>query len=262
MNWYYSEKGKQAGPVDEAELARMLANGKLLDETLVWTEGMVDWRPFRDERHRLKLPELSSLPPLPPAPPLSPTEAICAECGKMFAKEEMIRHGELWVCANCKPVFVQKIAEGARLNPLNPRYAGFWIRFVAKFVDGIVLWPVGYIIRLAAGFGPALIPTTPPSYYSSPGLMFLASTVPMAVAICYETFMIGKYGATLGKMACGIRVVTGEGEKVSYLRALGRYFSTLLSSVICLMGYIMVAFDSQKRALHDYVCNTRVVYKE
>ena len=73
--------------------------------------------------------------------------------------------------------------------------------------------------------------------------------------------MIGKYGATVGKMAMKIRVVTAEGQKVSYLRALGRYFAKLLSGMILMIGYLMAAFDDEKRALHDRICNTRVISK-
>jgi len=73
--------------------------------------------------------------------------------------------------------------------------------------------------------------------------------------------MIGKFGATLGKMACKIQVVTAEGGRVSYLRSLGRYFAKFLSGLICLIGYIIAAFDEEKRALHDRICVTRVVLK-
>jgi uncharacterized RDD family membrane protein YckC len=80
--------------------------------------------------------------------------------------------------------------------------------------------------------------------------------------ISYEIFFLGKYGATPGKMACKIRVVTGEGDSITYGRAAGRAFAERLSGLICYIGYLMVAFDSsQKRALHDRICNTRVIYK-
>jgi uncharacterized RDD family membrane protein YckC len=79
------------------------------------------------------------------------------------------------------------------------------------------------------------------------------------VGISYETIMIGKFGATLGKMACKIHVVTANGDNVSYARAFGRYFAKLLSAFTLLIGYIMAAFDSERRALHDRVCDTRVV---
>jgi hypothetical protein len=34
---------------------------------------------------------------------------------------------------------MQKMAEGARINTGELRYAGFWIRFAAKIVDGLIL---------------------------------------------------------------------------------------------------------------------------
>jgi uncharacterized RDD family membrane protein YckC len=85
--------------------------------------------------------------------------------------------------------------------------------------------------------------------------------VNLAVGMSYETLMIGKYGATVGKMVMKIRVITAEGQKVSYLRALGRYFAKLLSGMTLMIGYLMAAFDDEKRTLHDRICNTRVIVK-
>ena len=81
------------------------------------------------------------------------------------------------------------------------------------------------------------------------------------IGVAYEVLPIGAYGATLGKMACKIRVVVADGSKVSYLRSLGRYFAKMLSGIICAIGYLMAAFDEEKRALHDRICSTRVVIK-
>jgi uncharacterized RDD family membrane protein YckC len=82
-----------------------------------------------------------------------------------------------------------------------------------------------------------------------------------AIVISYETIMIGRFGATLGKMAVGIRVVKSDGSRVGYGRAFGRYFAKIVSLLTLLIGYIMAGFDSQKRALHDYICDTRVIKK-
>ena len=77
----------------------------------------------------------------------------------------------------------------------------------------------------------------------------------------YSAIFIGKYGATPGKMACGLRVVQPDGSKVGYGRAFGRGCAEILSRMICSIGYIMAAFDPEKRALHDRMCSTRVIYK-
>ena len=91
------------------------------------------------------------------------------------------------------------------------------------------------------------------------GLTVVLMAIQLGTGISYETILIGKYGATLGKMACKIYVVTAEGGRVSYLRAYGRYFARILSAFTLLIGFIMAAFDPEKRTLHDRICNTRVV---
>jgi uncharacterized RDD family membrane protein YckC len=90
--------------------------------------------------------------------------------------------------------------------------------------------------------------------------VFLA-LVQFVVACGYEGIMVGKYGATLGKLAVKIKVVKADGSPVGYGRAFGRYFAKLLSVMICLIGLFMAFFDTEKRALHDRICNTRVVMK-
>src|SRR4051812_14247099 len=141
MNWYYVKQGEQAGPVDDAQLEQLRAGGTIQDDTLVWYEGMPNWQPYS----YVKSSAASAAPPIA-APAASSAgfsgetpDAVCTECGKMFPKNTMIRFRDNWVCATCKPVFMQKLAEGAQLNTSELRYAGFWIRFVAKFLDGIIL---------------------------------------------------------------------------------------------------------------------------
>ena len=81
------------------------------------------------------------------------------------------------------------------------------------------------------------------------------------VLIGYNTIMQGKYGATLGKLACGLRVVQPDGAPISYGRAFGRAWAEILSGLFtCDIGYIITAFDSQKRSLHDHIANTRVIH--
>lgn len=116
MNWFYIEQGKQAGPVDDARLEQLEAERKIQDETLVWHEGMANWQPYRDVRVStppvLAAPAPPFVAPAPSAPAIGLNEAVCAECRNVFPAENMIRYGNAWVCANCKPVFMQKIAEG------------------------------------------------------------------------------------------------------------------------------------------------------
>ncbi len=256
MNWYYVDGGQQAGPVDDGQLAGLVRDGKVQPDTLVWREGLADWQPYQEA----KLPGLrlasNAAAPAATAAPMG-TEAACAECGRIFNTDDMIRHGELYVCANCKPVFMQKLAEGAKLGATALNYASFGIRFAAYLLDGLILFVVNFGIGMVAGLSAGQAVGTEPR--GALALQLILFFIQLAIGISYEVVLIGKYGATLGKMACKIMVVTPEGGRVSYMRALGRYFAKILSGMICAIGFIMAGFDEERRALHDRICGTRVV---
>jgi uncharacterized RDD family membrane protein YckC len=186
-------------------------------------------------------------------------KSFCSECGRAFSRDEMIQYRNSWVCAGCKPIFVQKLKEGVTVSGIM-EYAGFWLRFGAKFIDWIIIGAANMILSFAAGLlmFPAL---SSPNSLAAVILPLILQLFQIAITAAYTTWFIGKYSATPGKMACGIKVVMGDGGRVSYFRALGRYFSEMISGIILGIGYIMAAFDEQKRALHDRICDTRVIRK-
>lgn len=253
MNWFYVEAGKQAGPVEEGRLQELLDSGVITPETLVWREGMANWQRIAEVK-----PELVAAAPVGgafAAESLVTDEVVCAECHGRFRKQDTVAFGPTRVCAACKPVFLQKLREGAPVRTGAVRYAGFWIRVGAKLLDGLILG----IFFLVPMFYFAFRSAEEPGRFEVLQLVF--QLVYMVANIAYNVFFIGKYGATPGKMACGLRVIVADGNRVSYGRATGRAFAEILSGMICYIGYIIVAFDSQKRALHDHICNTRVIYK-
>jgi uncharacterized RDD family membrane protein YckC len=252
MNWYYVEQGKQTGPASDEQFNALVQNGTITADTLIWREGMAEWMPYGQVHQTDAATGITGAATAP--------QSTCAECGKSFPEDETIRYGDVRVCANCKPIFLQKLQEGAALNTGELNYAPFGARFGAFFLDGILLWIFNQL------FTHSVLLIVTGSFMQKPGLSGSLFTFllafPLAVGICYESIMVGKYGATLGKMAMKMKVVTADGGRVSYARAFGRYFAKLLSSFTCLIGFIIAAFDKpQRRALHDYICNTRVVYK-
>jgi uncharacterized RDD family membrane protein YckC len=262
MNWYYVENGQQNGWFNDSDFAALARTGKIKPDTLVWHEGMADWQPFSQVESELKPDPVPSGPGPSPvaAPPTKTTEAVCSECGKIFPMDEMIRHGSAWICSACKPVFMQKLSEGARLNTGELNYAPISLRFAAVFLDGLILGAVNFGIGLIAGLSVAHAVGTRPN--GAIALQMVLIAIQLCVGISYDVLMVGKYGATLGKMACKIKIVTADGGRVSYWRALGRYFAKVLSAFTCMIGYIIAFFDHpQRRALHDHICNTRVIYK-
>ena len=222
MTWYYALAGQQLGPVTEVELGELFRSGRINRDTLVWREGLPDWIPFRDAGLEANPPPAGLPPPLAAGNSPSANEVVCAECGKIFPAAETIRHGNASVCAGCKPVFLQKLAEGARINTGELKYAGFGIRFAAKLVDGLILGIPSLVV-----FVIVMIPLMgSSSANNSPGpVQFLPLLLQFGlifVQLAYQIFFLGKYGATPGKMICKIKVVTAEGGRFGYGRAAGR----------------------------------------
>lgn len=188
---------------------------------------------------------------------------VCSQCGRSFPEDQVIAFDDRLVCAACKPMFVQKLKEGAAL-PTTQKYGGFWIRFLAKFIDGIILGIGQWAIMIPMSM--LMIPSMMQSGDQVPGpgfFIYIGFQVLLGIAVplFYTTFFLGRWGATLGKMACGLKVVTPEGEKITYMRAFGRFFAEWVSMIILYIGYIMAGFDEEKRSLHDRICSTRVVKK-
>jgi uncharacterized RDD family membrane protein YckC len=238
VNWYYADGYDRKGPFDEAAFAELVSSGQVTPDTLVWRPGMPEWIAYRA---------------LTPAEVVvtQEGEAACAECGKPFLKDEMVQYENSWICPACKPVFFQRVREG-----VAPRgevtYGGFWLRLLAKFIDGIVLQVVGLGARLLAML--VLSPNDQPGAF-----LVVIWILSLLIGASYSTYFVGKFGATPGKMACRMKIIMADGGQVTYLRALGRHFAEILSSMILGIGYIMAAFDEEKRTLHDRICDTRVI---
>ncbi len=259
MNWFYVEQGNQAGPVDDAQLEELARQGRIQPSTLVWREGMPDWVPYDVAKSGSSPP--TAAPGAQPGP-VGMALPICAECRQPFPAEEMIRHGNDYVCAACKPIFIQRLAEGAPATgtvAAQLKFASVLLRFAAAFLDGVILGVINMLLGVLVGVGALAAVAGQPS--AAVGVQVALFALQTAIALAYDVFMVGKYGATLDKMACKIKVVTASGGPVSYARAAGRYFAKILSAMVCLIGYIIAFFDAEKRALHDHICNTRVVLK-
>jgi uncharacterized RDD family membrane protein YckC len=133
------------------------------------------------------------------------------------------------------------------------RYGGFWLRVVAYIIDAIVLNIVLWLLTVITGL--RLI-----SYTATDHLEPLPILAPLVVNWLYFALMeSSQRGATIGKMALGLRVVTDQGQRLSFARATGRYFAKFISALILGIGFLMVAFTERKRGLHDMIASTLVV---
>ncbi len=250
MDLYYADGDRQVGPIDKAELQSLIKAKKIDSKTLVWQPGMTEWQALG---HFVRSKTQGATASGQPAPPVQ--QLLCSECGQAFAQDDMIRFSDVWVCAGCKPIIVQKIKEGVTVSG-EMEYAGFWLRFGAWFIDNLILGIGNMIIYLPLSILGALSAENQALFVT---LNFVAAILNLVLPAAYEIWFVGKYAATPGKMACKIKVVTGDNGQVSYARATGRYFAKIISWLSFGIGFIMIATDDQKRALHDRICDTRVI---
>jgi len=238
--WYYADRQRrQIGPLPAAELAQLFRDGQVDAATLVWREGLPGWQPLGGLREELGLGEppaavdFRTLPATPPAAPAAPAPLAYAHAGEVV-------------------------------------HAGLWRRFAASVIDGLVTSVVVYAVliplMLAFGVSLAALAQTDPSA-GGPPLAFMATyyAVSLSIPALYFAWMHSSATqASLGKMAVGVKVVRGDGQRVGFGRALLRYvayivFAALTCGLGVLVSGLMVAMTERKQAPHDMLCDTLVV---
>ena len=154
------------------------------------------------------------------------------------------------------------------------RYAGFWERFAAYLIDGLILAiPSGLVIivllTLLGGFGLMMRGNSVPPEQAAAavgpvimGLLF-AWVFLLVITWLYSAGMESSARqATVGKSVMALRVTNIEGQRISFAHATGRFFAKIVSGMIPLaIGYIMAAFTAKKQALHDLIAGTLVLKK-
>lgn len=143
-------------------------------------------------------------------------------------------------------------------------YGGFWIRVVAYIIDAIILGVagsvVGGLLGVSSGFAEAL--SAAQGEAIAAGAQLASAGISIVMGWLYYAIMESSGSqATVGKLAFGYVVTDLSGNRISFARATGRYFAKILSSLILLIGYIMVAFTDRKQGLHDMIAGTLVTKK-
>lgn len=165
---------------------------------------------------------------------------ICAKCGtnNLYAATE---------CSAC----------GASLAPIETTelvYAGFWKRFAALFIDGLLVTVASIllflILALVLGMQSALMIGL---FYL---LMFGLS------AYYFVSMEAGPNSATFGKRWLKLRVLDVDGNRLSTGRALVRWLAHGISNITFYIGYLIQPFTERKQALHDIISTTTVVDDE
>lgn len=162
-------------------------------------------------------------------------DAVCPSCGK--------KSGELR----------DKVNEPTPHGACSVRKHASWIRVVSYGIDFVL------ILVCCAMLGMLLGPL---------GLLDNMHDNEAALVVCIVSglYYILQEGssiqATIGKRIVGIVVTDFNGDRISFLRAAGRYFAKMLSGIFFGAGFIMIALSKQKVGLHDCLAGTYVVYRK
>jgi len=191
---------------------------------------------------------------------------FCSNCGQPIAEQAGF-------CPGCGSSLSGALQPGAVPVILQPapavRYAGFWRRSLAAYIDGVVIGSAMYVVILPFVFVGVVadrgISETPSAAATAfIGMMgFLWLILAVIAPWIYEAAMISSdKQATLGKRAVGIVVTDLEGNRITFGKATGRYLGKYLSSLILLIGFIMAAFTEKKQALHDIMAGCLLKVKD
>lgn len=222
--WYYMDRdGRRRGPVDVPAVAAALQAGEIDHETLLWREGMPEWRPLAELAPALGLNQPETGPAFPPLPSAT----------------------------------MPRVAANAPLSAGEVVYAGFWRRYLALLLDQVILLVPLLGLSLVLGFALGLFEQPAQSAGTLfQGVYFLIYL--LIAPVYYASQESSRHQATLGKRALGIKVSDIAGNRLTFSHALGRWFAASLSYLTLYVGFLMAAFTERKQALHDVVARTLV----
>ena len=203
---------------------------------------------------------------------------FCSRCGKQVVEGNRFCQacgqevGAAVTVATTGSALSQPMGRGEGVSAPIP-YAGFWERFAAYAIDGLILSvPFGIavliLISMLGGIGVILhrSPEVDPhnaAVLMAPFFLIFLSGIFFFVALQWLYFAgmeSSERQATFGKSVMSLRVANYEGKRISFGHATGRFFAKIVSGMVPLaIGYIMAAFTAKKQALHDLIAGTLVL---
>ncbi len=148
---------------------------------------------------------------------------------------------------------------------LGTNYAGFWARALGYVIDSAIGMALFFAVATVfAAFDTANWPVPDPLGDDGGEMSDAAAALLLGVSfVAYGLYvtltMYSRRMATAGMRAVGIVVTDTRGERLSFLRALGRFFATFLSIYSMGIGFAVQRFTKRRQMLHDLVAGTVVL---
>jgi len=230
MDWYYIDSSKpegkrRNGPWSPRQMLGFAEQGAFAAQTLVWRDGFDSWKPWATVEPELK--------------------------------------GEFQV-ETIRQVIEEKVLPNITASKAG--YAGFWVRLCAYIIDFALLQLIftlltpihSYLGNISqeemVKFLEQQITLTELVSRFMPLILFS-----LGIIFIYNSFFVKNFSGTPGKIALGLAVVRQDGKPMTWSCAFLRSFVSFFSSSFFGAGCLLAAFDLEKRALHDFMANTRVL---
>jgi uncharacterized RDD family membrane protein YckC len=135
-------------------------------------------------------------------------------------------------------------------------YAGFWVRLCAFAIDTVIVQLVFVLLTPIHSVLGIISEITPQTSMTDimPAILFFSGLV-----FFYNSFFVKNFSGTPGKIVLGLAVVRHNGKPMTWSCAFLRSFLSFFSSSFFGAGFLIAAFDVEKRALHDFMADTRVL---
>ena len=217
MEIFIAKREQRTGPFTVQQIETMISSGMVDLGDMAWHSNLLDWAPLYQV--------LGVCPPVP-------TEGAAPP--KITPQEETPR--------NPKP---------KSKNSGLP--ASFELRFVAIFIDQLVLIPLNFVVMLAF-----LLVTKA----SEDSIAIAWNISGIFTGLIYFSLMESSPKmATLGKMAMGLVVVDYKGKRLSFDKATSRWLGKFISALTLGIGFLMPLWTKKKQCLHDFMASTLVIHK-
>jgi uncharacterized RDD family membrane protein YckC len=232
-------EGTPRGPVPRVFVEERVEHGIWPDSVMVAEVGSNAWLPFRDFA------------------PVFASDTTDASADVAMADAASVAPVGYAAAADSSAYASDAVAAG-EIPPGPAIHAGFWRRCAAYVIDYFLTFIASYALGFLAGI--ALV-----ALQGAEG-MAMAPMVGglLGLIVGWLYFAMQESSArqaTLGKLAMGIKVTDGQGRRIGFGRATGRFFGKLLSGLIFAIGFMLAGWTARKQALHDMLANTLVVFQ-
>ncbi|HEX7814694.1 RDD family protein [Dyella sp.] len=238
MEVWIGRDGERHGPYKESDIRQWLRSGQVSRDDLGWYEGLADWQPFS-----VLFPDEQPTAATPP---------------------------------DMAPYTAPPIPQATTTTALED-YAGFWQRFAAWLIDGLILAVPAAILFVATGAADAYMAMLG-KISSGSGMgsqemnealqAYVRASRPATIGsavigfVYYTLMEASRMQATLGKLALRLRVTDDKGQRVTIGRSATRNvvrLLTLLTGLIPFICYLAVAWTQRRQGLHDLVAHTLIL---